>query len=159
MARLDYSTVSGDLVQKGCEDFRRSDVGVVAGVDLVVAPALALGALVELPEAIVRRGARAIDVVARQRQVAIAKAQFLVEGPERLRHAARQGPSLVSLRRVGRHRVDGQLPAFAVGARGLGHCLAPVGIQVEQAFSVPTYRCRSDKRIGIEGNLAIASPA
>ena len=57
----------GDLVQDREQRLRIGDVRVVARVDLVSAPALALRALGELAEGVADAGLGAVDVAARQR--------------------------------------------------------------------------------------------
>ena len=72
--------------------------------DFVGAPALAPGPLEKLAEAVVRRMARAIDVMARQCQRTVLQPQLLLESLARLRLPSRLAPGNVLRRCIGRHR-------------------------------------------------------
>src|SRR5665647_1552363 len=77
--------LSGNFIEQRRQHVGTGDVRIVAGIDFSGAPALLFGALIELPEAVVRRNAAAIDVVSRQSQRPTLKLQFLLESLCRLR--------------------------------------------------------------------------
>ncbi len=83
---------------------RIGDVRIVACIDLVSLPALALRALVMLAEAVADAGLLRIDIGARCGGLG-GKLELGRKRLHRLRHAARAGPCLILRRGVGRHRV------------------------------------------------------
>src|SRR3954452_10502422 len=128
-------SLSDDLLQHTHQRLRRRDVRRVARIELESAPAiLGLGALRELPENVARRNARAIDVAARHRRLAMFELQLRLEAFDRHVDPAGVEPVEIGLRRVRRRRVRRDAVAVA-RACCLAHRLAPALVEIKQRLT------------------------